>query len=101
MATDFGSFGVVKHKLWHFSWRLSSFASRNCEGNLGLKTTSDGKSERIKVVDNLMKFNLKKKFSKFGAILNELLLFKVRVLKLPPRIENEKLNYCCGLILDL
>ena len=40
---------------------------------------SDGKSERIKVVDNLMNFNLKKKFAVFGSILREISLFKVQV----------------------
>ena len=40
---------------------------------------SDGKSERMKVVDNLMNLILKKKFAVFGSILREIFLFKVRV----------------------
>ena len=48
---------------------------------------SDGKSERMKVVDNLMNLILKKKFAVFGLILREIWLFEVRGQKLPTRLR--------------
>ena len=62
-------------------------ASRNCVASLTLKATSYGKSERMKVVDKLMKLNLEKMFAKFGAILREICLFKVRGWNNPARMK--------------
>ena len=68
---------------------------------LTLKTISDGKSERRKVVDNLMNLILKEKFAVFGSILREIRLFKVRNSNCLYEIEVESLNYCYALLLNL
>ena len=46
---------------------------------MALKTTFFGKSERRKVVDNLMNLIFKKNFAVFGSVLREIRLFKVRM----------------------
>ena len=48
-----------------------------------------------------MKFNLKKMFAEFGAILSDLWLFEDGGQKLPTRLKTENLNYCYALLFDL
>ena len=45
--------------------------------------------KKRKVVDNLMNLILKKKFAEFGALLSELLLFKVGGWEIAYENENE------------
>ena len=55
----------------------------------------------MKVVGNLMKLILEKKFTVFGLVLKEICLSKVRSWDCLYENENEKLNYCYALFLDL
>ena len=100
MPTNFGSFGVVKLKLWSFSWKLSDFSDVILRGLFRPENDLFGKGERRKVVDNSMNLNLKNKFAEFEVVLREIRLFKVRVGNCPAT-RNSRLRLKLDFLLYL